>query len=165
MTSTITNNGKAVTTKTTFSRATAISISIQATKTTIWNLLTNATNFPKWNSTIISIEGTIKEGEKIKLKSTTDPSRTFNLSVQSIRSEQEMIWSDGMAPFFKGVRTYQLSENSDGTITFYMHEKLAGIMFALAAKHIPSFDEPFEQFAADLKKEAERLTINDKTSV
>lgn len=163
MTMAATTNGKAITTKTTFSRATTIRISIQSTKTIIWNLLTSVTNFPTWNSTIISMEGTIKEGEKIKLKSTTDPSRTFNLTVQSIRPEQEMIWSDGMAPFFKGVRTYQLTENSDGSIAFYMHEKLAGIMFALAAKHIPSFDEPFEQFATDLKKEAERLSAQNTT--
>lgn len=148
--------GKATTTKTTFSRATAVSIDIHAPKSTIWNILTTAKDFPTWNSTIISLEGNIKVGEKIKLKSTIDESRTFNLKVQSITNEKEMIWSDGMAPFFKGVRTYTLSDNADGSVNFYMHEKLAGIMFALAAKHIPSFDDSFEHFAADLKKEAER---------
>lgn len=48
-----------------------------------------------------------------------------------------------------------LYSNSNGSVQFTMSEKLAGILFALAAKHIPSFDAPFEQFAADLKKEAE----------
>lgn len=147
--------GIASTIKTTFSRATSISINIHADKSTIWKLLTNAEDFPRWNSTIISMEGSIEEGKKIKLKSTTDESRTFNLSVALIQPEQKMVWSDGMAPFFKGVRTYTLDSNADGSVQFTMHEKLAGIMFALAAKHIPSFDEPFEQFAADLKKEAE----------
>lgn len=147
--------GVASTIKTTFSRATSISIDIHTDKTTIWKLLTNAQDFPRWNSTIISMEGSIEEGKKIKLKSTTDESRTFNLSVALIQPEQKMIWSDGMAPFFKGVRTYTLDSNADGSVRFTMHEKLAGIMFALAAKHIPSFDAPFEQFAADLKKEAE----------
>lgn len=156
---TIDTNGKASTIKTTFSRSTSISINIHADKSTIWKLLTNAQDFPRWNSTILSMEGSIEEGKKIKLKSTTDESRTFNLSVQSLQPEQKMIWSDGMAPFFKGVRTYTLDSNNDGSTTFTMHEKLAGIMFALAAKHIPSFDEPFEQFAADLKREAESAQI------
>lgn len=155
---TVDTKGKANTTKTTFSRSTTVSINIQADRSTIWKLLTDARDFPRWNSTILSMEGSIEEGKKIKLKSTTDESRTFNLSVQTLQPEQKMIWSDGMAPFFKGVRTYTLDSNKDGSITFTMHEKLAGIMFALAAKHIPSFDEPFEQFAADLKKEAESLS-------
>lgn len=151
------NQGKATTVKTTFSRATKISIDIHADKSIVWKLLTNAQDFPRWNSTIISMEGCLEEGKKIKLKSTTDESRTFNLSVQLVQPEQKMIWSDGMAPFFKGVRTYTLDSNADGSIHFTMHEKLAGIMFALAAKHIPSFDEPFEHFATDLKKEAEAI--------
>jgi len=151
------NKGTASTIKTTFSRATNISIDIHADKSTVWKLLTDAQDFPRWNSTIISMEGSIEEGKKIKLKSTTDESRTFNLSVQLVQAEQKMIWSDGMAPFFKGVRTYTLDSNPDGSVQFTMHEKLAGIMFALAAKHIPSFDKPFEQFAADLKKEAEAI--------
>jgi hypothetical protein len=152
--------GTANTVKTTFSRATNISIDIHADKGIVWKLLTNASDFPRWNSTIISMEGSIEQGKKIKLKSTTDPSRTFNLTVQVLQPAQKMIWSDGMAPFFKGVRTYTLDSNSDGSVRFSMHEKLAGIMFALAAKHIPSFDEPFEQFAADLKKEAEAIAQN-----
>jgi hypothetical protein len=36
-----------------------------------------------------------------------------------------------------------------------MTEKIGGLMFPMYAKYIPSFDESFEQFAADLKKEAE----------
>lgn len=150
--------GKSSTIKTTFSRATTISIDINADKSIVWKLLTNAPDFAKWNSTIISMEGSIEEGKKIKLKSTTDESRTFNLSVQLVQPEQKMIWSDGLAPFFKGIRTYTLHSNTDGSVNFTMHEKLAGIMFALAAKHIPSFDKPFEQFAADLKKEAEAIS-------
>lgn len=152
--------GTASTLKTTFSRATSVSIDIQADQNTVWKLLTNAADFPRWNSTIISIEGQIESGQKIQLKSTTDASRIFNLSVQIVTAGQKMIWSDGMAPFFKGVRTYTLNSNPDGSVQFTMQEKLAGIMFALAAKHIPSFDEPFEQFAADLKKEAEAISQN-----
>ncbi|WP_264788212.1 SRPBCC family protein [Aureispira anguillae] len=156
------NSNKAVTTKTTFSRTTSIEINIQANKTIVWNLLTNVEDFSRWNSTIISLEGEIQEGKKIQLKSTTDPSRTFNLKVHTVQAEKSMIWSDGMAPFFKGVRKYQLMDNPDGSVTFSMQERLAGIFFALAAKHIPSFDAPFEQFAADLKQEAELLQQTKK---
>jgi hypothetical protein len=73
------SNGKSVTIKKIFSRETAISIDIQADKSIIWALLTNASDYPRWNSTVISIDGSITKGRKIQLKSTLDPKRVFKL--------------------------------------------------------------------------------------
>ena len=75
-------NGKATTEKKTFSRITTITQIINADPSVIWNILTNSTDYPKWNSTIVSIEGKIQEGEKIKLKSILDPKRIFKLKVK-----------------------------------------------------------------------------------
>ena len=45
-----------------------------------------------------------------------------------------------------------------------MTEKIGGPLFPLVAKMIPSFDKSFEQFAIDLKKEAESImNLNNKT--
>lgn len=71
--------------------------------------------------------------------------------------EKEMVWSDGAAPFFRGVRTYSIIDNGNGTCTFKMYEKMGGIMFPMAASSIPSFDDSFNQIAEDLKAEAERI--------
>lgn len=38
-----------------------------------------------------------------------------------------------------------------------MTEKIGGLMFPMYAKMIPSFDQSFDQFASDLKKEAEKI--------
>ena len=38
-----------------------------------------------------------------------------------------------------------------------MSEKIGGPLFPLFARYIPSFDESFERFADDLKKEAESI--------
>jgi len=145
----------ATTQKTTFSRTTTVQIDIKASKTIIWNLLTDAADMARWNSTIISIQGRIQLGEKIALKSTLDESRTFKLKVQALQAEKSMVWGSGMAPFFKGVRTYQLNDTANGAVQFTMTEQLSGLTFPMAAKHIPSFDNTFDTFAADLKKEAE----------
>lgn len=145
----ISQNGKAVTEKKTFSRSTSVSIEISADKSTIWNILTNAAAYPDWNSTIISIEGTIAEGEKIKLKSTLDSTRTFKLKVKEMTANETMVWGDAM-----GKRTYTLTSVENKTV-FTMHEKIGGPMFPLFANKIPSFDESFETFAADLKKKSE----------
>lgn len=146
-------NGTATTTKTTFSRETTVSINIDANPVIVWSLLTNASDFARWNSTIVSIEGNIALGEKIQLKSTLDTSRTFKLKIKTFEKDSTLIWGDG-----KGDRTYTLIPNGNGGVTFTMTEKIGGLMFPMYAKYIPSFDDSFEQFAADLKKEAEIIT-------
>lgn len=143
-------NGKVITVKKTFSRETSVSIDIKADAAIVWALLTNAADFPRWNSTVISIEGDIKQGEKIKLKSTLDPKRTFKLKVKEFEPENKLAWGDG-----KGTRVYTITKNGNASVTFSMTEKIGGLMFPMYAKYIPSFDKSFEQFAADLKKEAE----------
>ncbi|MEQ8809484.1 MAG: SRPBCC domain-containing protein [Imperialibacter sp.] len=151
-------NGKAIAVSNTFRRTTCVSINIQAPNEVVWALLTNAADFPRWNSTIVSMHGEIKKGGKVKLKSTLDSKRTFKLKVTAFEPERKMIWSDGMAPFFKGKRSYLLSSVSDGSTNFTMEETMSGLMFPLAAKSIPDFKESFEQYAADLKKEAEIIS-------
>ena len=150
-TTTMAQDGKAHTIKKTFSRATEITTTIQSDASVVWSLLTDATNFPSWNSTVISIDGKIAIGEKIRLKSTLDPKRTFKLKVKEMIPNQKLVWGDAM-----GKRTYTLNETSDG-IKFTMSEKIGGLMFPLFANKIPSFDESFEQFATDLKAKAESI--------
>jgi uncharacterized protein YndB with AHSA1/START domain len=145
-------NGKAVTVKKTFSRQTTISNTIKADAAIIWALLTNASDMARWNSTLVSVEGDVKVGNKIKLVSKLDPKRTFKLKVLEVIPEKQLVWGDS-----QGKRVYTLTDNGNGNVTFSMDEKIGGLMFPMYAKMIPPFDASFEQFAADLKKEAELI--------
>ena len=149
-------SGKATTVKKTFSRATKVSIDINADPSIVWTLLTNASDMPRWNSTIVALEGEIKEGEKIILTSTLDSSRTFKLKVKELQAEKRMIWGDG-----KGDRLFTVDVLENGMVQFKMDEKIGGLMFPMYAKYIPDFDESFEQFASDLKKEAELINRSE----
>lgn len=150
---TVASNGKAVTSKKTFHRETAVSIDIQADKSIIWALLTNARDFPRWNSTILSIDGSIGKGEKIKLKAKLDPKREFKLTIKEFDPENKLVWGDAM-----GNRVYTLKTIGNNLTNFSMIEKIGGPLFPLFAKMIPPFDEAFEQYAKDLKKEAETIS-------
>ena len=144
--------GKAATEKTLFSRKTSVSIDIAADASIIWKLLTTASDYPRWNSTVLSIEGTIKPGERIALRSTLAPKRVFKLKVKECEPNSRLAWGDGM-----GTRIYTLTKQPGGIVTFSMTEKIGGPVFPLFSKMIPPFDESFERFAADLKKEAEKI--------
>ena len=143
-------SGKAITIRKTFSRQTSVQTAIHADRSVVWALLTDASNYPKWNSTVVSINGQIALGETIRLISKLAPTRTFKLKVKQFEPNARMTWGDAM-----GKRDYELSQQQKGVVLFSMTEKIGGPVFPLFAKLIPSFDESFETFAADLKRAAE----------
>ena len=146
------SSANASTVRSTFSRQTSVTIDISADASIVWALLTNAADYPRWNSTVISIDGKIALGEKINLKSVLDPKRTFKLKVKVFDPGKKLVWGDAM-----GERVYTIQSNQKGGVIFSMNEKIGGPLFPLFAKMIPSFDSSFEKFAADLKKEAEMI--------
>jgi hypothetical protein len=149
-------NGKATHTQKTFNMQYVVTTNINAKATDIWAILTNASNFPKWNSTIKSIKGKIALGEKIKLIAHIAPERTFKIKISKFTPAQKMVWSGGMAPMFKGVRIFTLTEKPDGSTDFNMSEVFTGVMLPMIKKSLPDFRPVFEQYASDLKTEAEK---------
>lgn len=131
---------------------------INAPAETVWKLLTDASGYPKWNPTIVSLDGTIALGEKIALVSTVNPKRSFKLKVTEFDAPRRMVWADGMPlGLFKGVRTYALDTRDDGQTEFSMEEVFSGILEPMISKSIPDMTDSFGEFADGLKKEAERL--------
>ena len=147
-------NGRANKTKSAFRMEYSAGINIKAKPDRVWALMTNAADFPRWNSTVKSIEGRIALGQTIKLIASIAPTRTFNLKVIEFVPEKRMVWSDGNA-MFKGVRTYTLSPKADGSTDFTMSEVYTGLMLPMIAGSLPDFRPAFEQYVADLKREAE----------
>ena len=66
-----------------------------------------------------------------------------------------MVWTQGNPIFFRGVRTYRLTPQPDGTTRFEMIEVFPGLALPMDASRLPDFKPIFERYAADLKAEAE----------
>ena len=66
-----------------------------------------------------------------------------------------MTWSDGMAPMFKGVRTFTLVPAPDGCTEFRMKEEFSGLMLPMIKGSLPDFGPVFEAYAEDLRRAAE----------
>ena len=147
-------SGKAEKTKTMFHQRVSVTIAIDAPAAKVWKLLTDAADFPRWNSTVVRIDGTIAEGQKIALTAKSSD-RVFNLKISDVQPERAMTWSDGMAPMFKGVRTFELTPTATG-VEFAMAETFTGLMLPMIAGSLPDFVPIFEHYARDLKAAAER---------
>lgn len=138
-----------------FAMACAVEVNIRASAHAIWSLLTDANGFSRWNSTVTAVEGQIREGERLRLRA-PGTNRTFTPTVSGVVPDQRMTWSDGFAPMFKGVRTFELKPRGDGSTDFAMEERFSGLMLPLIKRSLPDFKPIFGRYAADLKREAEQ---------
>jgi len=148
-------DGKAASSKETFRLETAVTINMHAKPERVWVILTNAQDTTKWNSTLISVSGTFALGETISFVTKAVPNRTFKTKVTEFAPPSKLVVSDGNF-IFKGVRTYILTPKPDGTTDFSMQEIFTGLMLPLIKRSLPNFEPIFEQYASDLKAEAEK---------
>ena len=140
----------------TFSMGYEVSTNVKASPKKIWKILTDAPAYPKWNSTVISVAGKIGKDEDIVLKAKIAPDRDFELHVDEFLVNQKMVWKDGTAGIFKGVRTFLLAPQKDGSTNVSMVENFAGAMLPMIKGSLPEFTASFRDFAADLKRQAEK---------
>lgn len=138
-----------------FSLLCRVEVSIQSPPRGIWKLLTDARSFPRWNSTVTAIEGDISDGHRIRVH-VPGTERTFTPTISHVVPDARMTWTGGLAPLFKGVRTFELTPQPGGATSFVMQERFSGLMLPFVGRALPDFGPVFEQYAADLKREAER---------
>ncbi len=142
--------------KATFRFECTVRADVTAPASKIWSLLTNPGDMTRWNSTLESIEGAIELGGVVKMRVPEAPGRTFKIKVTEFIPNQVMVWTDGNPVFFQGQRTYRLVPTDTGA-RFEMSEVFRGLMLPMIFGHLPDFGPIFERYAADLKREAERL--------
>lgn len=142
--------------KSLFRRDCAVTADIAATPERIWQLLTNADDMVRWNSTLTSMEGLIGPSGTVKMEVPEAPGTVFEIDVTTFTPPREMVWTQGNPIVFRGVRTYRLSPLGAGLTRFEMIEVFSGLALPMAGGRLPVFKPIFERYAADLKAEAER---------
>jgi hypothetical protein len=138
-------------------RAYEASSTIAANPDAIWAILTDGSNYSRWDSGVERVEGQIAPGETIKVYVKVNPGRAFPVKVTEFKPGQRMVWSGGMPlGLFKGVRTYTLSPAGNGTTKFNMREEYTGPLLPMIWRSIPDLGPSFTQFANGLKQRIER---------
>jgi hypothetical protein len=135
----------------------AATISIRATPDRIWSILTDAARYPDWNPTVTKVDGTIAPGQKIALHVTLNAGRAFPVKVATFDQPRRMVWRGGMPlGLFVGERVFALAPKPDGQVEFSMRETFTGLLAPLIGRTLPDMQPAFDEFAAALKREAER---------
>lgn len=137
----------------------AATASIHATPECIWSILTDAARYPSWNPTVTRVDGRIAPGERITLHVTLNPGRAFPVTVAAFDPPLGMTWRGGMPlGLFAGERVFTLAPRANGIVEFSMREAFTGLLAPLIGRTIPDMQPAFDDFAAALKREAERST-------
>ncbi len=131
-------------------------VTINAKPEEIWDILTDASGYPEWNSTVDRVEGEIQLGGKIKVWAKISPDRAFPVKVSTLNPNSDMTWTGGMPlGLFKGERVLSLRQVDEGTVEFSMQEDFTGLLSGMICKSMPDLQPAFDDFAADLKRTAE----------
>lgn len=110
---------------------------IHATPGRVWQVLTAFDTYPTWNPLIRQISGRVSVGETISVLLQPPGGRptTVKPVVVSFVPNKEFKWSGHLlAPIlFRGLHSFELTANRDGTTTFTHSELWSGLLAPLLA--------------------------------
>lgn len=128
---------------------------INARPEAIWAILTDAPAYSQWDSGVISLEGTIGLGEKVKVTSEVNPKRAYSVKVTELEPGRRFAWTGGIPlGLMTGVRTFTLTPEG-GATQFTLREEFTGPLLPLVWRSMPDMQPSFDKFAQGLKQRAE----------
>jgi uncharacterized protein YndB with AHSA1/START domain len=128
---------------------------ITAPAESVWTTLVDAGAWPSWDSGVEDVTGSIAAGNKVTIKSAAAPGRAFPVTVTDFQAPRRLVFSGGMPlGLFKGVRTYTLAPDEDGTL-ITVREEYTGALLSLIWRSMPDLQPSFDQFVRGLKDKVE----------
>lgn len=134
-------------------------IDIDASKTLVWNTLTDFDRFPKWSAFILAIEGDVVQGNTVAVR-LNDGGGEMNMKPRIIAREDpnRLVWRGKMGAswLFSGEHRFVLTEVEDGKTRVMHSEKFTGILVPLLWKILDRRTRPaFVAFNEALRRRCE----------
>ena len=131
-------------------------ILINARNSTVWEIITDGGNYTVWDSGITRIDGQLRNGGPIRVRTRAGGNRTFRLRVQQIPGEV-MTWTGGLPwGLFKSVCTFTLTPHG-GMTHFRVREELTGPLLGPMWSTVPDTERTCARYVSAVKKRAELL--------
>lgn len=114
------------------------SITISASPTQVWAILTDFEKYPEWNPFIKSLTGQVAVGNTIvaHLHPPGGQAMTFKPKVLAFEPEKEFRWLGHLffPGLFDGEHIFELTDEGNGTTLLVHREKFKGILVPLFQK-------------------------------
>lgn len=132
-------------------------ITINASRKKVWEVLTNHSEYPEWNSFIKKIEGDLNAGERLKviIQPKESSNMTFKPIVLEYKDQKMLKWKGNfiIRGLFDGTHIFELFDNENGTITFKQSEIFEGVLVRFF--NLENTKKGFERMNGELKKRCE----------
>jgi hypothetical protein len=116
----------------------------------------DASNYTVWDSGISRIDGELRNGANIRIRTLTGGNRAFRLRVQQIPGEV-MTWTGGLPlGLFTGVRTFTLSPQN-GKTHLKVREEFSGPLLRLIWRTAPDLGQDCTGYVNAVKERAELI--------
>ncbi|MBE9191209.1 SRPBCC domain-containing protein [Gloeocapsopsis crepidinum LEGE 06123] len=135
-------------------------IEINASATTVWNVLTDFDEYPQWNPFIRFASGEVKKGARleVQLQRPGGNIMTFRPTVLVAEPEREFRWLGQLllSGIFNGEHYFQIEPLGSDRIRFIHGEIFSGILVPFLAKSLDTKTKiGFEKMNQALKARAE----------
>lgn len=126
---------------------------------TLWDIITDAGNYPVWDSGISDVSGAIRHDGRIRIQTRDGGKRAFRLQVRQTPG-QLMTWS-GSLPLglLKVVRTFTLTDHT-GITHLNIRDTASGPLQGLVRKTTPGTEPALGGYAEAVKFRAELLSFH-----
>ena len=115
---------------------------INARNSTVWEIITDGGNYTVWDSGITRIDGQLRNGGPIRVRTRTGGNRTFRLRVEQIPGEV-MTWTGGLPlGLFKSVCTFTLTPRG-GMTHLRVREEFTGPLLGPMWSTVPDMERSF----------------------
>ncbi|PIG90903.1 SRPBCC domain-containing protein [Gloeocapsopsis sp. IPPAS B-1203] len=135
-------------------------IEINASASTVWNILTDFDEYPQWNPFIRSASGEVKKGVRLEVQLQPPGGNiiTFRPTVLVAEPEREFRWLGQLflPGIFNGEHYFQIEPLGSDRIRFIHGEIFSGILVPFLAKSLDTKTKiGFEKMNQTLKARAE----------
>lgn len=134
-------------------------ILIHATPETVWKVLMNFDQYPKWNPFIISISGSQEAGRKIKvqIQPPGGSAMTFTPTILVCDRNKELRWLGklGIKGIFDGEHYFLLEPAGENQTRFIHGERFSGLLIPFMRNVLAGTQQGFELMNKALKEKAE----------
>ena len=140
----------------TFKKTVKSEIYINATKQTVWNVITNTNDYEKWNSVLTLVDGNLGERQKVKYNFKQEEGKQYDVSVVVKKINQDSILNQSGGT--KGIITYDhfylLSEKNKQT-KLIIKEDYRGLMVLFWSPN--KVQKAYDRLILDIKKQSEYI--------
>ena len=129
---------------------------INARASIVWEVITDAGNLTVWESGITAIDGELRNGGTIRIKTTDAGERSLRLRVQQMHGEV-MTWTSGLPlGLLKRIRTFKLSPRA-GLTHLTVKEEVSGPLAGLLRNTSPNTAQALNDYVHAVTNRAELL--------